>query len=521
MTNVTYQIYIDWDNDGSVLSGSFTTGEDVSAYVLGVRTPLSWAYGRDTARSLAQIQPGDMTLELNNLSLRFSPDNMSSPLYGNLKTGRPVLVRSTLSGTTRNLFWGFIDDFTIDPNSETQSVKISVIDGLAKIADTDISTEVFSGVQTGEAIGHALDAAGWPSAQRDLDPGATTIRYWWEDGTSALDAIKAIVSSEGGPAIAYIDPANGNFVFRDRHHRFVNSPSISSQVTFNDGSGSEPHFSSPVDYNIGFKDLANSVQFDVNERAPDVQAAVWSTDDVITLAAGETITLPAKANDPFDSAVIPVQDIDYVLLSGAVTMALSRTSGQSVDISIHATATSYIQGLQLRACPIPVARTYSVSSENPSSVDDYGATAFNGDNPTWAGRHDAQAIADIIIAQRSERLPVMTITVNNGNDTRKVQQLTRRLSDRVHIVEPRTGTDHDHFIEVIEHSIDSVGKDHTVSFGCERVRSQTTPLFTFGASGKGFDQGYFGLSGFDDSSSLLILGSTTSGHRLDEGKLGT
>lgn len=521
MANVTYEIYIDWDNDGSVLSGAFEANENVSADVLGLRTPISWSYGRDTARSLAEIEPGSATLELDNISKIYSPDNASGALFGFLGPGKPVLIRSIHSAVTRNLFWGFIDDYNIDPFRESRSVTITVIDALAKLAETMISTPLYEGITTGQAIGYALDAAGWPATQRDLDSGATTIRYWWEDDKGVLDAIKDIVSSEGGPAIAYVDPVTANFTFRDRHHRFLDTTSITSQATFSD-TGSEPLFCDPVDYNIGFKDLVNSVGFNIDEREPDIQAVVWTTEDVISLAAGEVVVLNAVSDDPFQDAVTPVVDIDYKVLSGSVTVSLDRNSGQSLKVTLAAASASYVSGLQVRATPITVARTYSISAVSNGSIDKYGKTSWSNEAPPWAGRHDAQAIADIIIGLRSERLPVMSITVNNGNDTRKVQQLSRKLSERITIVEAQTGTNHDHFIERVEHDIQQVGEDHRVTFGCERVLVQASPVFTFtSVSGNGFDQGKFSLSGYDSSASIFILGSAVSGHRLGTGNLGT
>jgi hypothetical protein len=218
--------------------------------------------------------------------------------------------------------------------------------------------------------------------------------------------------------------------------------------------------------------------------------------------------------------VTPVEDTDYTVVSGNVTVSLTRTSGQSTEIVIAASSTCYLKGMRLRATPVPVARTHVVEAENTTSVTKYGRASWEAGTPPWVNRHDAKAIADVILAQRSERLPVISITVNNGNDTRKVQQLSRKLSDRVTIVETNTGTNHDHFIEQIGHDIGQVGEDHRVQYGCERVRTVSGTQFTFDVAGAGFDQGSFGLSGFDNSTNIFILGSNVSGHRLGSGKLG-
>lgn len=522
MADITYAVFIDWDDDGSVLAGAPTSGETVTSRVLNVRTAQRFSYGRDTARSLSAVKPGQVTIELSNVSKDYSPDNASSPLFGNLGTGRPVLVRATHNAITYDLIYGFIDDYVIDPFREKKSVTLTVVDILGRLAATLVSTECHQSIQTGAAIEAVLDAAGWPADKRDIDPGSSTLRYWIADAIDAWSAIQEIIVCEGTPSIAYVDPATGSFVFRDRHHRKLYAASLTSQATFRD-TGSEPLFSDPVEYNVGFRDLINSTDFTVEERAPLSLRAIWATDSTFVVPAGTTQTLKAVLSDPAFDVATPVVDTDYKLLSGTVTITLNRNSGKTIDINITATTTAYLTGMQLRGFPCPVVRNYKVQSTNGSSVTKYGAVHPTDSSyvPKWAGVNDAEAIGDIIVSQRGERLPVMTITVKSANDTRKVQILSRKLGDKVTIVEAETSTNHTHFIERIEHGISRAGKYHEVRFGCERQQSDNSNPFTFDVAGKGFDQGELGPGGFDDPASLFILDDATSGHRLDTGKLGT
>ena len=518
MADITYAVYIDWDNDGSVLAGSPTTGENVTTRVLNVRTGQAFTFGRDTARSLSAVKPAQVAIELNNVSKDYSPDNSSSPLYGDLGTGKPVLIVATHSATSYELFYGYIDDYSIDPFRERKSVMLSCIDSLGKVASAVVQTECYPSIQTGAAINAVLDAAGWDASLRDIDAGATTLRYWVADQTDAWTAIQDIVSSEGIPAIAYVDPETGNFVFRDRHHRLLRAASLTSQATFRD-TGSEPLFSDPVEYNVGFRDLINTCVFRVQEREPIAFARVWQTDSTFVVSAGETMTIYCTAQERFIDAVAPVVNTDYKLLAGDATVSISQTSGITTQVSITATTTAYIQGMAIRAYSCPVAREYVVTSLHANSIDKYGVASPDSSSiPDLAGVNDAKAIGDIIVAQRGERLPVISITVKGANDTRKTQILSRKLSDMVTIVEAETSTNHTHFIEKIGHSITLAGKLHTATFGCERVPSASSQ-FTFGVAGKGFDQGTFGLSGYDDPDTVFILDSAVSGHRLGTGKL--
>lgn len=518
MADITYAVYIDWDNDGSVLAGSPTTGEDVTARVLNVRTGQSFTFGRDTARSLSAVKPAQVAIELNNVSKDYSPDNSSSPLYGDLGTGKPVLVTATHSATTYELFFGYIDGYSIDPFREKKSVMLTCLDALGKVAQSVVQTECYPSIQTGAAVNVILDAAGWDADLRDIDAGATTLRYWVADQVDAWTAIQEIVSSEGLPALAYVDPSTGNFVFKDRHHRLLNAASLTSQVTFRD-TGSEPLFSDPVEYNVGFRDLINTCIFRVQEREPTTIARVWQTTSTFVVNAGESMVIYCTATEPFIDAITPEEGTDYELLGGSATVSLSQDSGITTQITIEATSTAYIEGMAIRAYSCPVAREYVVSSIQAASVEKYGvASPDSASQPKLAGVNDAKAVGDIIVAQRAERLPVISITVKGANDTRKTQILSRKLSDMVTIVEAETSTNHTHFIEKIGHSITHAGKLHTATFGCERVPSASTQ-FTFGVAGAGFDQGTFGLSGYDDPDTVFILDSAVSGHRLGTGKL--
>lgn len=517
MADITYSVYIDWDNDGSVLAGAPTAGEDVSARVLNVRTNQSWSFGRDTARSLSAVKPGSITVELNNVSKDYMPDNASSPLYGYLGPAKPILVKAVHSAVTYNLFWGFIDDYSIDPAVGTRSVTLTCIDALARLAQTQVTTSAYESIQTGAAIAVILDAAGWPTGLRDLDYGSSTLRYWCADGIDAWAAIEELVQAEGSPAIAYVDTSS-NFVFRDRQHRKLSATSTTSQATFRD-TGSEPLFSDPVEYNIGFRDLINSVDYAVEEREPGEFVTFWVTDSTFTVAAGETLEIIAHADDPLFDVAVPEVDTDYTLLQGTVEITLNRTSGKTFTISIFGTTAAYIEGMKLRSYGALVRRTFSVTASNPDSITKYGiAHPDEQFAPKWLSKPDAKAISDRIVALRGERLPIMSFTVKNANDTRKVQMLSRTISDRVTIVEAQTGTNHDHYIERVKHSIGEGGKLHSVEFGCERVQTTATQ-FMFDVAGAGFDQGTFGLSSTDDATTVFILDDSTSGHRLGTGKL--
>lgn len=489
--------------------------EDMTTKTLA-RTDLQFVMGRDLARSVSAISAGDTAFELDNQDLSLSPDNTSSPLYNFIGPGKPILIKATFEGQQYNLFHGFLDNFQILPTYDKKSVNVSAVDLLGNLAENTISTSLYDAVQTGEAIHLILDEIGWPEDRRDIDSGATTIRWWWEEGTTGLDAVAKVVNSEGIPAFAYVD-REGNFVFRDRHHRLLQIRSNTVQTTVRDDN-IEPGFSvADFSYDIGWKDLINNIDLTIDDRIPSSDLSnVFQSEEIYDIAAGSTRVVSVSGSDPFLQAIVPQQNIDYILLSGVVSISLSRTSGQSIDINISAVSgAARISGLNLRAILVPVARSFKVTAEDTASIDKHGLKTYDVQMP-WANVNDANSIAQIILGQRSERLPVVTYQLNNGEEERMQSLLQTELSDRVHIVEGQTFTNHDYFVERIEHTVSQAGLFHTANFGCERVRNQVTNVFTFDVAGQGFDDGLFGYSGINELSSVFILDQSN----LDEKLLG-
>lgn len=504
--------------------------EDISCYVLN--QPINFRYGRDQARSLASISPGDVEFELNNEDAIFSPDNPGSVLFGYLAPGKPMLMRATYNNQTVNLFHGFVDNYTLHPDKGDQYVTMTCMDVLQYLANATMDTELYPSIQTGEAISVILDSVNWPEEKRDIDQGATTVRWWCEEGSTGLEAVQALVESEGLPSIAYVD-AFGNFVFRSRHHRFLQTASKSIQAFIrSDKEFDEPNFSGPVTYDIGWKDIINQIKVDIDELVARELDEVWSEDDLISITAGETYTVNVKTGDAFFNAVLPtVEDEDIVLKTGSGSLAsvnMTRTSGKSTTLTLTAGASAVlIKRLRLRANSVDVGRTKKIIKEDSTSITTYGPQSEGVNKFPWVNVNDMDAIADIILGQRAERLPVVYINLNHGHPIRLSHILNRKLSDRIHLQEMlQTFMNDDYFIEVLEHEIKNSGTEHTLTLGCEKAREQLLvdegetppPTFTFDVAGQGFDDGYFQSegSGFTLSGSLFILDQSN----LDEDGLG-
>jgi hypothetical protein len=501
-------------------------GEDVTSRAWD-RTPIGIDYGRDQARSLSPVKPGEAGFELDNTSRDYSPEYASSPLANLLGPGREVVIQATYDSTAHTLYRGHIDGFDLNPDPGDWSAGITALDGLGRLADVPVWTSLHQAITTGDAVHRVLDAIGWTGG-RDIDTGATTLRWWWEEGDDALAALERITTAEGPSSFVHIG-ALGEFVFRDRHHRLIRSASTTVQATFRE-SGTEPVFDPPFQYEAGWRDIVNHVELDVVERevrsTPDV---IWAMYSQYRLNPGETLTFTLVGNSAlFTNVITPTQgtsadaDTDFVISgSGTLTFDLDKTSGKRfvlrISLPLGGSAVTLTKG-RLRGYVVDEVARATVTLEDSTSIATHGRRTYSGSAP-HTNVHDALAVAQLVIGQRSTRLPIARIRVVNSSATQVQQQLGRDLSDRIHIIEPQTGLDTPFYIEHISHVVSNNGVVHETVFGCEKVRELPATTFRFDSATAGFNDGLFAPTALDDPSTVFRF--DTTGQGFDQGLLGT
>lgn len=516
-----YAFEVDWNGDGTY---SPVTSDTLSDIVSG--------YGRDQERQLNPSSVGTAAFDVINVDRDYSPENIGSPLYGDLDPARQARFKVTWGGVVYPLFRGRIDDYDVKADRTDRRVSFTFQDGLGDLQGRKISTGVYFSQRTGSLINTILDLVGWTGG-RDIDPGATVVAYWWEEEATALDAVQKLVRSEGPPSVVYVDPA-GTFVFRDRHHRLLHSQSTDVQGTFAAGefacdapAVTGLSYTKPFVYTNGWRDIINTVTFDVAVRAPDaVRTDVWTSESSISLGIGQSETVSISTSDPFLDAVTPALNTDFTTSGiGLVQVTLSRTAGQSADITLLAVGGSVVvSGLKLRARSIPVQRSIKVSQTDSGSVTRHGERSYPSDAP-WAGVQDAQAIANMILLHYAERRPTVQLRLTASDPEHLAHILQRRISDRIHIRNDEIGLDADFFVEKIAHTIRRVNQAnrppvHAVVLGCEKDLQRTTNPFTFDLQGAGFDDGVFDPISADNPATVFVFDGAVNG-RFDYGNFGT
>jgi len=505
-------------------------GEEVETDLI---SDMSVSYGRDQDRQLSPGAVGTAGARLVNVSRTYSPDVQSSPLFNDLDPARDARMQVVWAGQTFPIFRGKIDDYNINADYEDRSVSFSFLDGLSLLQGVTLSTGVYESLRTGDIIDVILDAVNW-TGPRDIDLGATVVKFWWAEGTDALSAVQEIVKSEGPPAVAYVS-SDGTFIFRDRHHRLQRQHSVEIQGTFvakalGDCTAVTPvglNIAKPFTYAHGWRDIINSVSFDVSERVAALDLEdVWTSEDTIVLSTGQGISIDISGSDPFTDAIVPVAGTDFQTTGvGTVNVTLNRTSGQSVQITLLAVGSPVtISGLKLRARPIPVLRTIKIQKADAGSISSHGERTYPDAAP-WANANDAGAIADMILLHYARRRPTVQLRTTTSDPTHFLQVLQRTISDRIHITNNEMGIDDDFFVERVTHTIQRINQAglppvHSVVLGCERDLILSDNPFTFDKRGAGFDDGVFDPISADDPGTVFVFDSSIQG-LFDTGRYGT
>jgi len=197
----------------NVLADSAAVIVDVSNQVNRIET------NRGRTALSDQFQTGALTLRIVDQSGDFNPMNVSGPYYNLLTPMKKVQITATFNNVTYPIFSGFITSYvTTYPDESGEDLAMTTIQAvdafrLAQLAQISTVTGATAGDLSGTRINEILDEISWPTSQRDIDAGLTTMQADPGTNRTALAALTTVTTSEYGAL--YVD-ANNSFIFQDR-----------------------------------------------------------------------------------------------------------------------------------------------------------------------------------------------------------------------------------------------------------------------------------------------------------------
>ena len=210
---------------------------------------------RGRTREDQAVQPGTVSLVLENRSGTYDPDNTSSIYfwdgYSILSAGLGIRVSATWSGTTYVLYRGYLEQLDVDESLDPIAT-FQFTDALAFISRQTVSavSSSYAGDTTTTRLGRILDAINWDSSLRSISGSRTMNSTTF--GDSALSLADQVARCEFGRFYA---DRQGNLTLLPYESTF----STPSRVAFSDQRTSGTIEYDTIQTNPGAKYLVNSV----------------------------------------------------------------------------------------------------------------------------------------------------------------------------------------------------------------------------------------------------------------------
>jgi hypothetical protein len=168
---------------------------------------------RGRSREDQAIQPGILTLNLDNRLSAYDPDNSSTAYMWNgytlLTVGLGMRVKATYASTDYIIYTGFLDNIEIDASLNPVAV-YTCVDALGKLARQLLDLNAPSET-TSARVTRILDLIGWPASSRSLTGTRTLVAKVTTAQENALALSEVGATSEFGRFFATID---GNLVLQ-------------------------------------------------------------------------------------------------------------------------------------------------------------------------------------------------------------------------------------------------------------------------------------------------------------------
>ena len=282
--------------------------------------------------TVAQI--GTCTLVLDNSTQRYSPDYVSSPLFGNVLPRRPIRIQATDGVSVWTIFAGYIERITPDAGSfGARQITIDAVDALALLAFQRISLPLQQNQRADQLIAQIVAQTYTPAAtnyRAGSDTFDIAADQWTADRTAALDAIRECAESEFGRFFVQLD---GTPTFLNRRFFFG---AITPALTLD--------ASSPIELSAA-RDVAH----------------VFNVIKVVTYprATLSTVSALAQANSP---VLVP-------------PIGPSGAGVRIVTLHFHDAAGNGIGGTNLQT-PLTAYADYALNEAKDGSKGDYTVSAY-------------------------------------------------------------------------------------------------------------------------------------------------
>lgn len=489
------QYLVDWDDDGDFGEPY----EDITLYVASS----NWHIGMSRPRQLV----GDETrleLTLVNTDKRFSPENSSSPYFGQMEKRRLVRVNHILDGVATVMYTGWIDSIQVEGASgrtatlsasgakqylQEQKIELPLLENLRSdeiieriltalhrppalaagiwVLGVPGSSEL--GIATTLAdlsLSVALDQADtvWPFVADTWDEdfrGNQYVGESWEGGFKGYDAIEDVVRGERG---RFFFDREGRAVFWSRDHLQVDS---ALDATFDN------MHTDNLEY-VWAEEIYNHIRVMVYPRsASSSDTTLWHLDEPIELRPGQSRTV--QANYTAEGSDVQIAGRDVFVSSyvddGDVSMSIEyQARGAKITLTNNDSVDRTVSEIILTGRALTTYNEIEVEAVDTVSLPK-GKMEYVIDSKLMHDVNLAQSIADYELSRlKAARGEIISMELIVNDSARRTQAVTRTIGDRIRVIDDQLAHDQEYFIIGETHNWDVRG-GYRVSWHLELAES--------------------------------------------------
>lgn len=426
---------------------------DISAYV----NQMNWQIG--FSAPYQYVAPvGRATITLINQDKRFSPEYSSGAYFGDLLPNRRLVIAELVSGDV--LFTGWTD--TWRPDAGVNSGKYAVLEASdtrrfleKKKIFPALATTVTSPTAVAAVVAACLEpeayALGYEASDLFSLSPPVSVPYYFDSNPDGDDAVRLLGDICGGTQTRLYSRRNGTMFY--------------TMMRVQDSTTADTEIDAAwmmADYRYGETIINDcTVQAHPRNATTGTGLLLWSLEESITLAAGESETLRAYFVDTDSDSRVGGHTLtaNLVLLAGAgVTMTLSSTAAQSTDVTFTnssggsrtVTDSTTITGGRVRARR-PISRTY----QDATSITANGTRAERLAFKWVATRDSMKKLAKYRVTRFKDPRGEMQSVTLDGN-VEEALVLSAAIGTKVRVTDDQTS--HSGIYEV-------VGERHVVMDG--------------------------------------------------------
>ena len=266
------------------------TWVDVSAYCQ------AFSIRRGRSDELSQYQAGTATVTLDNRDRRFDPTYTDGAYYPNVRPMRRLRISATWSAVTYRLFSGYVEGWPQSYGVTDATTTVTASDAFAVLGLTRL-TDSFAAQDEAARVAAVLDAAGWPSGERNLLGGVSPLQAVTLTSTAALDHLQTVAASTNARLFVAGD---GDVTWISRHAINLGDYA-SSAATYGEAAGELPYSDITVGY--GIEQVYNSVRVEREGGTAQTASDATSIARYYTRTLNQTGLVIASDHESEDAAV--------------------------------------------------------------------------------------------------------------------------------------------------------------------------------------------------------------------------